>query len=107
MPPQHSSRLRQFPQFVPASQPVDFVSADLYVELPHGDEAGKSGHFVLGGQDHSHGPKGVWEPEFLDFRETLAQLKFSVAIDARVRDRLVERYFRRPLRNGIVALAAF
>jgi len=40
-------------------------------------------------------------------RKALSQLKLSISIDLRVRDGLVKRYFRRPLGDGIVALAAF
>ncbi len=92
---------------MPAPQPVDFVPADFYIQVPHRDEVRQRGHLILRGEDDARGPNRVWEAEFFDFRKALAQLKLSVAIDARVGDCLIERYFRRPLRDGIVALTAF
>src|SRR5260370_10337073 len=92
---------------MPAPEPVDLIPSDLYVQFPHGNEMGKRCHFILRREYHARGPNGIREAEFFDFRETLAQLNFSVAIDERIGDRFVERYFRRPLRAAIVALPAF
>src|SRR6266852_2489876 len=107
MPPRKSARLWELSKPVPAPQPVDFVSADLNVEFPHGNEMRQRGHFVLRSEDDARVSNRIEEAEFFDFRKALSQMKFSIAIDTRVRDRLIERYFRRPLRDGIVALAAF
>ncbi len=92
---------------MPASQPVDLIPADLYVELPHGNEVRQRGHFVLCRKHHARAADGIGKAKFLNLRKALSQLKLSISIDLRVRDGLVERYFRRPLGDGIVALAAF
>src|SRR5260370_18650537 len=92
---------------MPASQPVNFVSADLYIELPHRDEMRQRGHLVLCGEDDTRGSNRFWEAEFFDFRKAPAKPKLSISINARMRDRLAEGYLRRPLRDGIVPLSAF
>src|SRR5258707_13593895 len=91
---------------MPPPQPVDFVPADFYIQVPHRDEMRQRGHFILRGEDRAHGPNGVREAEFFDLRKTIAQLEFPVAIHTWVGDSLIERYFRRPLRDVLVALAA-
>jgi|SRR5579859_18162 len=99
--------LRKFPLFVPATQAVDFIAADFDVEIAHGDEAGQRGDFVLRVQDDASGSNRIDEAKFFYFRKSLGEREFSFAVDARVRDGFVEGDFRRPLRNGVVAFAAF
>ncbi len=57
---------------MPAPQPVNFISADLYIELPHRDEMRQCGHLILCGEDDARGPNGFWEAEFFDLRKALA-----------------------------------
>src|SRR5256885_1670744 len=45
--------------------------------------------------------------EIEKFRKALGELEFSLAVDPRVRNGFVERDFGRPLRDGVVAFAAF
>jgi len=73
---------------MPAPQPVDLIPADFYVELPHGDEMGQGGHFILRCKYHARFADGIGKSKLLNLREALAQLKSSVAIDARLGDRL-------------------
>src|SRR5258708_27175898 len=93
--------------FVPAAKAVDFVAADFDVEVAHGNEARQSGDFILSAEHDASGAYRVHEAKFLNFRKTFSESEFPLAIDARVRDGFVERYFRRPLRDGVLAFAAF
>src|SRR6266568_4632133 len=68
---------------------------------------GQRGHFILGSKHHAYAANRVRKTKFLHLGKTSAQLKSSVAIDARMRDGFVEGNLRRPLRNRIVALTAF
>ena len=52
-------------------------------------------------------PIGSAKAKLFQLGESFLHAEFSVAIDARVRNGFVERDFRRPLRNRIVAFAAF
>ncbi len=65
------------------------------------------GHLILRRKHDASGANRLHEPELLHFGKTLPQLKLSVSIDSRVRNRFVKRYFRRPLRDGVITLAAF
>src|SRR5260370_40813396 len=91
----------------PATQTVDLVPTDFSVQVPHRNEIRQRGHSVLRRKHRARGADGIGKSKLLNLGKALAQLKSSVAVDARVRDRFVERYFRRPLGDGIVALAAF
>src|SRR5260370_38924723 len=106
MRPQNSCELCGFPMPVPAPQPVDFVSADLNVEFPHGNEMRQRGHFVLRSADDARASNRIDEAEFFDFRTPLSQMKFSIPIDTRARHPLIERAFRRTLADGPVVLSA-
>src|SRR5260370_28134254 len=92
---------------MPAPQPVDLISADLYVELPHANEVRQSGNFILRRKHHAGVANRIGKSKLLNLREALAQLKLSISIDLRVFDGLVERNFRRPLGYRVVALATF
>src|SRR5260221_14373450 len=100
-------RLGKFSLFVPAAKPIDFVAADFDVEITHGNEARQSGNFILSTQDDTGCADRVQEAKFFNFRKALGELESAVAIDARMGHRFVERNFRRPLRDGVVAFAAF
>ena len=67
---------------------------------------GQRRDFVLSGEHDARDANGVHEAEFFDFRKAFGEREFPVAIDARMGDGFIEGDFRRPLRNGIVALAA-
>src|SRR5258708_29838336 len=107
MPPHHPARFCNFPQPVPAPQPVNLIPADFYIQVPHRDEMRQRGYLVLGCENDARRPNGVRKAEFFDLRKAFAKPKLSISINARMRDRFVERYLRRPLRDGIVTLAAF
>src|SRR5207244_249933 len=98
---------RKFSLLVPAAQPVNLIPADFHLQIAHGNKVWQGGHFILRRQHHADRADGLGKPEFLNFRKPLAQLKFPSAVYARVRDGFVERHFRRPLGDGIFALAAF
>src|SRR5437762_112474 len=93
--------------FVPAAKAVDFVAADFDVEIAHANEAWQRGDFILSAEDDAGCAHGVDKAKFLNFRKALGKLEFSLAVDPRVRNGFVERDFRRPLRDGVVAFAAF
>ncbi len=105
-PGSHAARLGEFPLLVPATQPVNFIATDLYIEITHGNVIWQCGHFILCRKHHIGGPNRLGKSEFLQFGETLAKLEFSLAVDARIGNGLVEGDFRRPLGNGVVTFAA-
>src|SRR5258708_672016 len=92
---------------VPAPRPLILMPADFYIQVPHRDEMRQRGYLVLGCENEARRPNGVRKAEFFDLRKAFAKPKLSISINARMRDRFVERYLRRPLRDGIVTLAAF
>src|SRR2546430_11871109 len=100
-------RLREFALLVPTPEAVDFVAADFDVEVAHANEARQRGDFILSAEDDAGHAHGVDETKFLNFRKALGELEFSLAVDPRVRNGFVERDFGRPLRDGVVAFAAF
>ena len=102
-----SVRLGKLSLFVPAAKPVDFVSADFDVEIMHRNEAWQCGDFVLSTQDDTGCANRVEEAKFFNFGKTLGEFESAAAIDARMRDGFIERDFRRPLRDGVVAFTAF
>src|SRR5271157_442749 len=103
----HAAGFGEFALLVPAAQAVKFVAADFYIEVLHGDEVRKRGDFILGGKDDVGGADGIGEAELFELGKALGQVKCFVAINARARNRFIERNFGRPLRDGIVALRAF
>ena len=92
---------------MPAAKAVNFIAADFDVEIAHRNEARKRSNFVLRGEYDASGSHRVHEAELFNFRKTPGQFEFSPAVDARVGNGLVEGNFGRPLRNGVVAFAAF
>src|SRR5712664_3259860 len=91
---------------MPAPQPIDFIPADFHIEFAYRDEARQRGHFILCREHHAYRPNRLGEAKFFDFRKTLSELKFSVSVDLRMRNRFIKRNFRRPLRNRVVAFGA-
>ena len=92
---------------MPAAQSVEFVAADFYVELLHGNESGERGDFILRRKDDVDHTDRLREAKLFKFREALGQHIFLVEVHARIRNSLVEGNFRRPLRDGVSALRAF
>src|SRR5690349_7141449 len=102
-----SVRFRKLSLFVPAAKPVDFVPADFDVEIMHRNEAWQCGDFVLSTQDDTGCADRVQEAKFFNFGKALGEFESAAAIDARMQDCFIERDFRRPLRDGVVAFTAF
>jgi len=102
-----SMRFGKLSLFVPAAKPVDFVSADFDVEIAHGNEARQSGDFILSAKDDAGCADRVQKAKFFNFRKAPGEFESAGAIDARMGHRFIERDFRRPLRDGVVAFAAF
>src|SRR4029077_7761805 len=82
------------------------VAADFCIELAHGNEARQRGDLVLRSEHHPRHADRIHKAEFLDFRKSLCELEFSIAIDARLRNGFVEGNLRRPLRDGVLAFRA-
>ena len=101
-----AGRAIQAALFVPAAEAVEFVAADLDVEIVHGNEAGKRGDFILRGEDHVGLADGIGEAEFFEFGKALGEVEFLVAVDTGMGDGLIEGNFRGPLGNGVFAFAA-
>ncbi len=69
---------------MPASEPVDFIPADFYIQIPHGDETGQRGYFVLRRKYHTCRADRIGKSKLLNFGKSFAQLKLSISIDLRV-----------------------
>src|SRR5262249_17714351 len=46
-----TARLRKFALFVPATEAVNFIATDFYVQVSHGNKAWKRGDFILCAKD--------------------------------------------------------
>src|SRR5579871_2158088 len=97
----------EFALLGPAAEAVEFVAANFYVEVAHGDEAGEGGDFVLRGEDDVGRADWLGKRKFFQFREAFGHAELVVAVDARAGDGFVVGDFGRPLRDGVVAFAAF
>ena len=101
----NATRFGELALFVPAAEAVEFIAADLDVEFAHGDEIGKRGDFVLGGENHVGGADGIGETEFFEFGEAFREIELLIAINARVGNGFVKGDLRRPLRDRVFAFA--
>src|SRR5580692_3281297 len=106
-PALHTARTRQFSLLMPTTQPVEFITADFYIERLHWNEARQSGDFILSREHHVGRADRIGKTKLLKFRETLGEGKRLVTVDPRIGDGLVKGNFRRPLRNGVITLTAF
>src|SRR5215469_16964918 len=106
MSPGNPPRFREFSLLVPAAQPVEFISADLYVQFSQGNELGQRCNLVLRGKYHGRYTDRFREPELLELRKSLRQAILLVPVNPRMGGGLVEGNLRRPLRDGVTALAA-
>ena len=88
---------------MPAPQAIYFVAADFCIKIAHGNEARQRRDLVLRSEHHPCRADRIHEAEFLDFRKSLCELEFSIAIDAWMRNGFVEGDLGRPLRDGVIA----